>query len=63
MPIRIAICDDSKEDIALLSKALYEYDKSFDIISYTNGEMLIEEFLESKKLYRHPFFRHLYAGN
>jgi len=48
MPVRIAICDDSAEDIELLTEALYAYDKYFDIISYTNGEMLIEEFLEFK---------------
>lgn len=47
MPIRIAICDDTAEDIELLSSALYTYDRSFEIITYTNGETLIDEFRDS----------------
>ncbi|MDP4094719.1 MAG: response regulator, partial [Bacillota bacterium] len=47
MPIKIAICDDTMEDIELLSSALYTYDRSFEIITYTNGETLIDEFLDS----------------
>lgn len=48
MPVKIAICDDRLEDIELLSGALYTYDNSFEIITYTNGETLIEELLDSK---------------
>ena len=48
MTVRIAICDDSAEDIVSLKEALYAYDRSFDIISYTDGEMLIEDLLDPK---------------
>jgi len=44
--IRIAICDDNKEDVELLEKALYNYDDTFEIIAYNNGEMLIDDFLD-----------------
>lgn len=47
MPIKIAICDDATEDINLLSSALFAYDHSFEIITYTSGETLIAEFLDS----------------
>lgn len=47
MPIKIAICDDMAEDIELLSSALYAYDHSFQIITFTNGEALVAEFLDS----------------
>lgn len=47
MSIKIAICDDTAEDIELLSSALYTYDPSFEIFSYASGETLIEEFLGS----------------
>lgn len=46
MPIKIAICDDEPEDIKLLSDALTAYDPSFDIITYSNGQTLIDEFLD-----------------
>jgi len=48
MSICIAICDDTAEDIKTLSEALYAYDASFNIISYSNGETLIDDFLECK---------------
>lgn len=48
MPIRIAICDDAAEDINLLKEALYSYDASLDIISYTDGQTLVDDFLESR---------------
>lgn len=48
MPVKIAICDDTPGDIELLSGVLYTYDHSFEIITYTNGETLIDDFLESK---------------
>ncbi len=47
MPIKIAICDDIAEDIEQLSAALCAYDSSFEIITYTSGETLISEFLDS----------------
>ncbi|WP_372998644.1 LytR/AlgR family response regulator transcription factor [Lutispora sp.] len=46
MAIKIAICDDNKEDAELLEKALYNYDDTFEIIAYNNGEMLIDDFLD-----------------
>lgn len=48
MPIHIAICDDTEEDITLLSDALYSYDPSFEIISYTDGLKLLEDFQDIK---------------
>lgn len=50
MPITIAICDDTAEDIALLTEALYAYDPSFNIISYSDGQALIDDF----SAYQHP---------
>ncbi|HEX2927070.1 MAG TPA: LytTR family DNA-binding domain-containing protein [Ruminiclostridium sp.] len=47
VPVKIAICDDTAEDIDLLTEALYTYDHSFEIITYTNGETLIDEFMDS----------------
>ena len=48
MSICIAICDDTTEDIKRLSDALYAYDASFTIISYTDGQALLEDFLDCK---------------
>lgn len=45
--IKIAICDDTAEDIKLLSDTLYIYDNSIEIITYTNVEILIDELLKS----------------
>ncbi|AFM42307.1 response regulator of the LytR/AlgR family [Desulfosporosinus acidiphilus SJ4] len=47
MPIKIAICDDTAEDTELLSGALYTFDPSFEIVIYTNGETLIDDFRDS----------------
>lgn len=47
MPIKIAICDDNTEDIAVLSEALLEYDPLFEITTFTNGKMLVEEILDN----------------
>ena len=44
MPIRIAVCDDSTEDRELLSDALSAYDSSFEIITYSSGQTMIDEF-------------------
>lgn len=46
MPIKLTICDDSPEDIASLSSALYAYDPSFEIVSFTSGRALIDEVLD-----------------
>jgi DNA-binding LytR/AlgR family response regulator len=51
MPIQIAICDDSIEDIRSLSEALYVYDDSFQIFSYTDGESLTGDCLENERLF------------
>ncbi len=45
MTVKIVICDDTAEDAKLLSGALYAYDPSFEIISFTDGKTLTEEFL------------------
>jgi len=50
MPIKIVICDDMAEDIELLSAALYIYDSSFEITTYTKEETLLDELLYSKPL-------------
>lgn len=46
--IRIAICDDTMEDRKRLLEALIEYDQSFDIVQYENGESLLDDFQDSK---------------
>lgn len=48
MQTKIAICDDTAEDIALLKEALHAYDHTFDIISYTDGQALLDDFMEFK---------------
>lgn len=47
MPIKIAICDDNTEDIALLSSALLDYDPLFEITAFTSGKILVEEILDN----------------
>jgi DNA-binding LytR/AlgR family response regulator len=51
MPIQIAVCDDSKDDIRKLTEALYTYNDSFQITEYTNGDFLIADCLEHEKLF------------
>ena len=51
MPIQIGICDDSEEDIRILTEALYTYDASFQILTYTNGESLFEDCCDTKILF------------
>lgn len=46
MPIKIVLCDDAVEDIALLSSLLLAYDPSFDIVTYRRGGTLVCDFLE-----------------
>ncbi len=46
MPVKITICDDTAEDIALLSSALSAYDPSFEITSFTSGKTLVDELME-----------------
>lgn len=48
MSICIAICDDTANDIKLLSEALYAYDPSFQIISYADGQALLDDFLDCR---------------
>lgn len=43
MPIQIAVCDDEQKDIELLSAALLAYDPSFEIVSYSTGETLVDD--------------------
>lgn len=50
MPVQIAICDDMAEDIRILSKALYAYDDTFEIIDYADGESLLEDCLQGEIL-------------
>lgn len=51
MPVQIGICDDSEEDIIILSNALYTYDASFQISVYVDGESLLEDWSEHKILF------------
>ena len=46
MSVKIAICDDAAEDIALLSNALSSYDPLFEITSYPSGKTLMDELLD-----------------
>jgi DNA-binding LytR/AlgR family response regulator len=43
MSIKITICDDTEEDIALLTNALSAYSSLFEITSFTSGKTLIDE--------------------
>lgn len=56
MPVRIGICDDSIEDINTLSAALYAYDESFQISTYTDGESLLDDWMENNILFDLLFF-------
>jgi DNA-binding LytR/AlgR family response regulator len=51
MSIQIGICDDRAEDIKILTEALYDYDASFKISAYNDGESFIEDWLEGKVLF------------
>ena len=51
MPVRIGICDDSAEDIRQLAEELHGYDVSFEISTYADGESLLEECMEKKKIF------------
>jgi len=46
MPVKITICDDSAEDIVLLSGTLSAYDPLFEITSFTSGKTLVDELME-----------------
>lgn len=46
MPIKIVVCDDAEEDIALLSSLLLTYDPSFHIFPYRRGDALLDDLLE-----------------
>jgi len=51
MPIQIGICDDSEEDIRILSEILYAYDPSFRILAYADGESMLEDCCDSNILF------------
>jgi DNA-binding LytR/AlgR family response regulator len=51
MSIRIAVCDDSPEDIRKLSETLYAYNDAFLITEYFNGETLLADCLEQEILF------------
>lgn len=51
MPVQIGICDDRVEDIRILTEALYAYDASFQISTYTNGESLLSDCCDLKTLF------------
>ncbi len=46
MSVKIAICDDTAEDIAQLVNALSAYDPLFEITSFTSGKTLVDEFMD-----------------
>lgn len=45
MSIKIAICDDSAEDIKKLQEALHNHNPQFEIISYSNGKALMDDLI------------------
>ena len=47
MPIKIVVCDDSAKDIEQLTAAIHTYDPFFNIKTYTNVELLIDDLLDS----------------
>lgn len=51
MPVQIGICDDQGTDIRILSEALYAYEPSFQISSYTDVESLFEDCCDHKVLF------------
>lgn len=51
MPIQIGICDDRAEDIRTLSEVLYNYDDTFKIFDYRNGESLLKDCLQHNILF------------
>jgi DNA-binding LytR/AlgR family response regulator len=51
MQFQIGICDDSSEDIKILTEALLAYNASFNISTYTDGESLLEDLSENKILF------------
>jgi two-component SAPR family response regulator len=59
IPIKILICDDSMEDIAILSSALSDYDPLFEIISFTSAKILVDE-LEHNDLSADILFLDIY---
>jgi len=46
MPVKITICDDTAEDIDLLSSTLSAYDPLFEITTFTSGKALMDELME-----------------
>ena len=48
MPVKIAICDDSPEDVLQLKKALLVFDPMFEIITFSDGNWLMDELLEGQ---------------
>lgn len=46
MSTKIAICDDSAEDIAQLANALSAYDPLFEVISFNSGKTLMDELVD-----------------
>ena len=51
MPVQIGICDDRVEDIRILTEALYAYDASFQISTYSDGEALLSDCCDPKVLF------------
>lgn len=47
MPVKMIVCDDAAEDIALLTDALYTYDPFFEIITFTSGETMLSEITDA----------------
>lgn len=48
MSVRITICDDTVEDIALLSGSLSAYNPLFEITSFTSGKTLVDELMDDR---------------
>ena len=48
MSFKIAICDDSSDDIEKLTQALYKYDPMFELFSYTSGINLMQDLMDKQ---------------
>lgn len=62
MPIQIGICDDSEEDIRILSAALHAYNEAFEILFYKDGQSLLDDFNEKEVIFDIIFLDICMAG-
>ena len=48
MSVKITICDDTAEDITILSGSLSAYNPLFEITSFTSGKTLVDELMDDR---------------